>query len=375
MSQEDAGDKTELPTQKKIKDARKDGNVAKSKELTSTLVVLAWLLSFATLSNYAARRFATLFDTAAAAVAHPGLAGMAQVGEASLWTLLSVSLPLLLIAMVFGVLGDFFQVGALLAFKKIKPDASHINPASGFKRMFSMDNLFEVAKAILKTAVLLAIGWTVIKQNLPQIMALPQGSAGDVATAMGRLIFKLGSWTVFVFLLVSLGDIGYQRFSWLKKLKMSRRDIKQEMKEQEGDPMIKQQRRQLHQEWANQNSLAAVRKARALVVNPTHIAIALYYEPGETLVPIVTAKGEDDMALRMREEAEKAGVPILRNVPLARDLNERVALDDYVPADTFEAIAEILRWADQVRRGELRAGHDGTVEMPLPGHPQTEGKS
>lgn len=363
MSQEDSGDKTELPTPKRIKDARKDGNVAKSKELTSTLVVLAWVLMLAMLGQFAAKRIAALFDTAAAAVAHPSITAMQQVGEAALWTLLGVTLPLLLIAAVFGILGDFFQVGALLAFKKIKPDANHINPASGFKRMFSMDNLFEVAKAILKTLVLLSIAWIVLKQNLAEIMLLAHGHPGDMGEALGQLMFKLGSWTVFVFLLISLADIGYQRFSWLKKLKMSRSDIKKEHKEEEGDPQIKQQRRALHQEWANQNSLAAVRQARALVVNPTHIAIALYYEPGETPVPIVTAKGEDDMALRMREEAIKAGVPILRNVPLARDLNDRAMLDEYVPTDTFEAIAEILRWADQVRRGEIRPGHDGTVEM------------
>ena len=363
MSQEDSGDKTELPTPKRIKDARKDGNVAKSKELTSTLVVLAWVLMLAMLGNHVMQRFTSLFDTAAAAVARPGIIAIQQVGEAACWTLVSVSLPLMLIAAVFGIFGDFFQIGALLAFKKIKPDASHINPASGFKRMFSMDNLFEVAKSILKTLVLLCIAWIVLKQNLAEIVQLTHAHPGDMGEALGQLMFKLGSWTVFVFLLISLGDIAYQRFSWQKKLKMSRRDIKQEGKDQEGDPLIKQQRRALHQEWANQNSLAAVRQARALVVNPTHIAIALYYEPGETPVPIVTAKGEDDMALRMREEAIKAGVPILRNVPLARDLNQRAMLDEYVPTDTFEAIAEILRWADQVRRGELRPGHDGTVEM------------
>lgn len=363
MSQEDSGDKTELPTPKRIKDARKDGNVAKSKELTSTLVVLAWVLMLAMLGNYVIKRFTVLFDTAAAAVAHPGINAMQQVGEAAFWTLLAVTLPLMLTAAVFGILGDFFQVGALLAFKKIKPDANHINPASGFKRMFSMDNLFEVAKAMFKTVILLAIAWVIVKQNLPEIMLLAHTNPGDMGEALGQLMFKLGSWTVFVFLLISLGDIAYQRFSWLKKLKMSRRDIKQEGKDQEGDPLIKQQRRAMHQEWANQNSLAAVRQAKALVVNPTHIAIALYYEPGETPVPIVTAKGEDDMALRMREEAEKAGVPILRNVPLARDLNQRAMLDEYVPSDTFEAIAEILRWADQVRRGEIKPGHDGTVEM------------
>ena len=131
---------------------------------------------------------------------------------------------------------------------------------------------------------------------------------------------------------------------------MSRRDIRQEVKENEGDPYVKQRRRQLHQEWAQQNMLSAVRKSNVVVTNPTHIAIALQYEPGETDLPVVVAKGEGAFAELIKKTAEEEGIPILQNVPLARGLNEHVQIDDYIGNEFFDAVAEVLHWAENVRR-------------------------
>ena len=140
---------------------------------------------------------------------------------------------------------------------------------------------------------------------------------------------------------------------------MSRRDIKQEVKENEGDPYIKSRRRQLHQEWSQQNMLSAVRNSNVVVTNPTHIAVAIQYEHGETDLPVVVAKGEGDFAEQIKKAAAEAGIPILQNVPLARGLNERIALDDYVSEDFFDAVAQVLFWAESVRQGR------DDVEAPI----------
>jgi type III secretion protein U len=155
--------------------------------------------------------------------------------------------------------------------------------------------------------------------------------------------------------------VGLQHFNYIKKLRMSRRDIKQEYREDEGDPYIKQRRKQLHFEWAQQNMLSGARRANVIVTNPTHLAIALYYEKGETVVPIVTAKGEDYMAQLIREVAEEEGIPIMRNVDLARALYAEVELDDYIPRDLFEAVAQVLIWAREVRAERERADAEGVL--------------
>jgi type III secretion protein U len=156
---------------------------------------------------------------------------------------------------------------------------------------------------------------------------------------------------VLVFFFTSFTDLGYQHYSFTKKMMMSMRDIRQEMKEDEGDPYIKAKRKQLHQEWSQQNSMQAVKNANVLVVNPTHIAIAIEYGTENAPIPVVTAKGEDHLVPMMKEIAAEAGVPIMRNVPLARRLNELTEIDEFVPQETFEAVAEVLHWAQSVRDG------------------------
>jgi type III secretion protein U len=181
-------------------------------------------------------------------------------------------------------------------------------------------------------------------------MRLPLGSPDDVGAAHWHVLMWLGIWTICVFALLSVLDSLYQRYAFTRKLMMSRRDIRRELRDTEGDALVKGRRRQLHQEWAQQNMLEAVRKASAVVVNPEHIAVAILYEPGTTELPVVCAKGEDYEAQLIREAAEQAGVPIMRNVELARGLHEKIGLDEYISAEFFKAVAELLRWAETIRR-------------------------
>jgi type III secretion protein U len=347
--QEKSGDQTEKPTPKRLKDARKQGDIPKSKELSSTAVVLAWL-GLAWLSVPLIRReLATLFDDTLEKALHVDGGAMPALWLSAFKTLMLVSLPLLLAGGAIGLMTEFLQVGALYAPKRVVPDLSRLNPGDGLKRIFSQESFIEVLKSLFKTAALVLIFVLVLLRMLPQVLRLPLGSPADMEIAHWQAVQWIGIWTVCVFFFLSALDVGYQRFAFAKKLRMSRREIKQEVRDNEGDPYIKGRRRQLHQEWAQQNMLAAVRKSSAVVVNPEHIAVAILYDPQTTTLPIVSAKGEDYEAQLIREAAAEAGVPIMRNVELARSLHASIGVDEHISAEFFQAIAELLRWAESVR--------------------------
>ena len=368
----DGGDKTEKPTSKRLLDARKKGDVSKSKDVTSTLGLVMWLALGALTVGFAAARLAALYESLFAVIGagwlHTGFAGAARAIAAQAAELAITLVAMLLVPVAaVGLLTDFLQIGPVLTFEKIKPKLDSMNPVEGVKRMFSTDNAIELVKNIAKAAMLFLIGWLVVKSALPQIVGLAR-SPDLPAQAIGALVWsltvKLLGWTVAVFALVALLDAVYQHWSFTKKMRMSLRDIKQEMKESEGDPYIKQQRRQAHQEWSQRNAQQAARNANVLVVNPTHVAIAIDYDAETDPVPTIAAKGEDHVARAMREAAEEAGVPIVRNIPLARDLLARAEVGEVVPSDLFDIIAEVILWAREARE-QVQAQRDtGAASTP-----------
>lgn len=353
----DGGDKTEKPTPKRLEDARKKGDVSKSREVSTTVGLIAWFAVGAGVLGLATRRihqlWESLFHQIGAGWSSEGFHGVLRAaGMQAVESLVLLAALLMLPVAAVGVLTEFLQAGPVLSFEKMKPKLDALNPVEGIKKMFSMDNLVELVKAVAKTALLFLIGWLVIRGAMPDMVNLGR-MAGQPAQWVGELAWKLTTqllgWTVAIFSLVALLDAGYQRFSYTKKLRMSMRDIKQEMKESEGDPYIKGQRKQLHHEWSQRNSQQAARNANVLVVNPTHVAIAIEYDRELCPVPTLSAKGEDDVALAMREAAAEAGVPVVRNIPLARDLLARGEEGEIIPQDLFEIIAEVILWARDAR--------------------------
>ena len=368
----DGGDKTEKPTPKRLEDARKKGDVSKSREVTSTVVLVLWLGLGALVLGFAAARLAMLWEALFVVIgqgwSNTGYAGaLRSIGGMALELGVLLVGAFLVPVAATGLLADFLQTGAVLTFEKIKPKLDNMNPVEGVKRMFTMDNLIEVIKALAKAAVLFLLGWLVVKPALNQIVGLAR-SPTLAPQALGALVWdltvKLLAWTIATFAMVSLLDAAYQRWSFIKKMRMSMRDIKQEMKESEGDPYIKQHRRQAAQEWQQRNSAEAARNANVLVVNPTHVAIAIDYDRETSPVPTVAAKGEDHVARAMREAAEEAGVPIVRNVPLARDLLARAEVGEIVPADLFDVIAEVILWAREVREEVDAMRAENPMDVP-----------
>lgn len=345
----DGGDKTEKPTAKRLQDARKKGDVPKSREITSTATLAVWLGLGVFALPFIARRLEALVQRVFDGLQQPFASAAPAVGLASaevvLWAVAVLLVPVVLV----GLLTEFLQAGPVLTVEKNLPKLENLDPVAGVKKMVSADNLVEVLKSIVKTVTLFAIGWLVLKALLPQIAALGATDAATVGAALWQVTFKLLLWTLAVFAMVSALDVIWQRHSFTKKNRMSLRDIRQEHKESDGDPHIKAQRRQTHQEWSQRNAASAAANANVLVVNPTHVAIAIDYDRETCPVPTIAWKGEDDVALAMREAAFAAGVPVVRNVPLARDMLARTEVGEIVPRDLFEVVAEVILWAKQVR--------------------------
>lgn len=358
----DGGDKTEQPTPKKLQDARKKGQVPKSKDVTSTVELLVWVTLAALATAYAAAQITQLLEAALQAIQQPFVNAAADLGWKALHALVALTAALLLPVGAIGVLTEYLQAGPVFSLERLKPKLENMNPVEGVKRMFTMDNLVEVAKAAAKTAALLGIGWLAVTALLPQLVHLPFAARPEaVGSALWATAKPVLLWTVALFALLSFLDAVYQRWSFMKKMRMSRRDIRQEVKDNEGDPYIKAHRKQAHEEWSQRNAQQAARGANALIVNPTHVAIAIDYDRETCPVPAIAFKGEDDVARAMREAAEEAGVPIVRNVPLARDLLARGEVGEVIPADLFDVMAEVILWAKEVRDELERESHAAPV--------------
>ncbi|MCJ2189084.1 EscU/YscU/HrcU family type III secretion system export apparatus switch protein [Novosphingobium beihaiensis] len=362
----DGGDKTEKPTQKRLRDARRKGDVAKSKDFGSAIGMAAWLvLAFSATSFVGARLTGLAREVISAAPDGEFVPLLQNLGaEAAGLTLLAAAFTLIPAA-VIGIAGEFLQVGALVTTEKLKPAFDKLNPMEGLKRMVSLDNLFELIKTLIKAVLVLGVAGLVLAGGMGRYVEVlnaarwrPLGGMGPVVAgetlALTRsLTVQLIAGTFGIFLLVGFADRAWTQHRYIKKMMMSRRDLKQEHKDNEGDPHLKGQRRQMHEEWANQNAVGAAGQASVLLTNPTHIAIALDYDPDECPVPVVAAKGEGPLAAAMRRRAAEEGVPIVRNVQLARTLFATAPVNTLIPSDHFDAIAEIILWARRARAGEL----------------------
>ena len=350
MSQDsNSGEKTEPATPKRLRDARKRGDVAKSKDVTGTLGLAFSLVLIIFALGQGFERLGNLTINAMSVPNLPFDVVVQRLGDEAISAFLILSAIVLLPIAIFGMLVEFLQTGPVLALEKLQPKLENLSPSAGIKKMFSADNLVEVLKSLTKTAILAIIGWFTISGALGELVNLPANEPMAIVAAVQALIIKLFAWTLGIFLGIMALDAAYQQHSYAKKMRMSISDIKKEHKDNEGDPMLKGQRRQLQQEWSQEGATQAARSASVLVVNPTHIAIAIHYDKEERPIPTVMAKGQDENARAMRDAANEANVPVLRNQQLARQLLADVDEGDVVPRELFDVVAQIILWARHTR--------------------------
>jgi type III secretion protein U len=343
-------EKTEEPTSKKLRDARQKGQTAQSKDVASTASLVAVFAWFYATWNDTQARLVELIGSPARFHGQPFEVALAGVAGACGHTLVVVCLPIVFIAAFAGVAATFAQVGPLLAFETVKPDISKLNPIEKLKQMFSMKNLIELLKSLAKVGLLTWACWHVLSSSLEAFVRAPLLGLDGALAAFKMTMVSLAIWITAGYVGLSAIDWWLARRQFRKQLMMSKEEIKKEYKESEGDPHVKGHRKQLHKEMVLGDAPAKTKKATVLVTNPTHKAVALLYEPGEHRLPVILAKGEGHMALRMIAAAEEAGVPIMRNIPLARALFKEGAVDDYIPAELIEPVAEVLRWVAKLKR-------------------------
>lgn len=350
-------EKTEAPTPRRLREARRRGQIAFSPEATAAAGFLAGALALALVAPRAVVEFRGLVAGATVAFASVdgNVAGAWQEPlQRSGLAALRVLVPVLGALLVGGLGLAIAQAGFHVAPSRLVPDLSRLNPGTALRRIFSPQGLVDLARTVLKIAVVLVIGWWVARAAFPAVVALHAARPGDVGTVLGELLrsFALRAGTALA--LLAAADYALQRRRWMKGLMMTREEVRQEYKEQEGDPILRSQRRALHQELATQQIAAEVRLASAVVVNPTHLAVALRYDKEKMTAPRVTAKGGGALAKKMLAVARKHEVPVVRDVPLAQALFG-VEMGRYVPRELYEVVAEVLLFASRLRQEGVEA--------------------
>ncbi|MCK4934003.1 MAG: type III secretion system export apparatus subunit SctU [Simkaniaceae bacterium] len=347
-------EKTEKATPKKLRDARKKGQVAKSKDFPAAftfIVSISTILAgssyiFKILSNYMIGTFTSI----------SGDLDMQNRAGGYILTALGVifktSIPVMVFTSLVGVLVSFLIVGPLFSFESMKPDIKKLNPVSNLKNMFKVKTFVELLKSIFKISGALILIFSVVYTTIPEIVSMAAvpivGSAVIFNSFLVKVIVRVGIF----FLVIAVFDLVFQKKNFAKEMKMEKFEIKQEMKDTEGNPEIKGKRREISREIAYQEGPSAVRRAKAVITNPVHIAVAIEYEAETDPAPKIVTMGKGVIAEKIIEIATDNNVPIMRNVPLAQELYDTGQISRFVPEETYEAIAEVLKWLASLEKEE-----------------------
>jgi flagellar biosynthetic protein FlhB len=354
--QNDDAEKTEDPTQKKLEDALKKGDVAKSQEVSTWFAMLGTGLVVAIMAPSAAEALQEalrgyLVNTHQIPVDNSGLRQLWQDTGLRIGAILA--LPLLIL-LALALAGNLVQHQFVWSTEKMKPKLSKISPLAGFKRLFSSESLVNFAKGLVKIAVVSGLMVAVLWPQRDKIDTMILRETGILLEVTREFILQLIAAILAVMTVVAAADYVYQRNRWFEKQKMSQREIKEEYKQTEGDPLVKGKIRQLRMERSRRRMMAAVPSATVVVTNPTHYAVALKYEQGMQ-APVCVAKGTDQVALKIREIARDSDVPVIENPPLARALYALVDIDREVPEEQYRAVAEVIGFVYRMReRGSWR---------------------
>lgn len=344
MAEENDQEKTEQATSKRRQNAREKGQVTKSRELASVAVLGACLVYFYFDASDLTARLMALMKTSLRK------SGQTNISIDTIQPLLTdlvfqtfaLLAPFLLVALIAGLMINILQVGILFSAEAITPKYSKIDPVKGFQRLFSLRSLVELVKNILKMVIVGFVAYLTVRGEAQNLLPLVDFGVWDILGYLGRVSFKILYSTCWVLVILAILDYGYQKWEHERSLKMSMKEIKEENKESEGDPLVKGRIKKLQREMARKRMMAAVPKADVVITNPTHFAVAIRYEPETMNAPCVIAKGADFLAEKIKEIARKSGVPVIENRLVAQVLYKVTPVDHAVPENLYKAIAEIL---------------------------------
>ena len=345
----EGGEKTEEPTSKKLSDARKEGKVAKSKEIVNGVSLLGFFLALRIFLGFAGVRISDIFRwiyTLMPDIENTKGGLTIQVFIGILRPLLAKTLIILMPFLLIGFAADFVtnlvQVGWKPTLKPLEPKLSKFNPISGFKRIFSKQSIVNLIFAIAKIGLVCFIAYTSIKDQAKTLFLLYDIALNAALSLIFDIIIDTGIKISVVYIFLGLADYAYQRWKFKDDMKMTKQEVKDEYKNTEGDPQIKGKQRQRMMESSQRRMMKNVPQADVVITNPTHIAVAILYDNTKDEAPRVVAKGEDYLAKKIKDLAKESDVPIVENKPLARALYATVDIDETIPPELYQAVAEIL---------------------------------
>ena len=346
MAEKSSAEQTEEPTARKLSNARDEGQVARSVELPAAAVTIGAILVMFFMGGYWIKQMAEIFASGfkfdRKTLDNPDLmvtAFVQQIGEAFL-----LIVPILLVTAVMAILSSGATGGYLFSLKSTLPKFSKLSLLSGFTRMFGTNAAVELLKAILKFSIVSIVLWALVSRQMDQMMQLGQMAIEPALAAAGWMIAESALWLSLSLLVIALIDAPYQKYSFTKRMRMTKQEVIDEMKDMEGRPEVKQQIRRRQREMANNRMIQKVQDADVVITNPEHFAVALSYDPTGDGAPILLAKGSDHMAARIREEAEKHGIEMFAAPPLARALYFSTEVDQPVPESLYLAVAQVIAY-------------------------------
>lgn len=348
-----AGEKTEKATPKKREDSRKKGQVLKSQDVTSAIVLLSVFLFLFFAAGYMKDHFYKFFKETFHTYITMGKLDIDQTMMIYIEVIKEMAfimLPVMLIAMVAAIAGNLIQFGLLFTGEPLKFDLKKIDPMKGLKRIFSIKAIVELLKSLLKISFIGGVTSIILYLNIDKVLNLAFKTPSAVMKTVGELVALMGITASFVLLFISILDFLYQKFDYEKNLKMSKQDIKDEYKNSEGDPLIKSKIKQRQREMAMRRMMQEVPQADVVITNPTHYAIAIKYTDGEMDAPVVVAKGVDFIAQKIKLIAKENDIVTVENRPLARALYSDTEIGDRIPDQFFKAVAEVLAYVYRIQR-------------------------
>ncbi len=352
MAEAEKDNNTEQATPKRLEEARNKGQVAKSREVASALIMVTSLMYFYFDASGIVHRSMELMKSSFGNLRRTDLTVDAlQVLLIELIIKVAVLiLPLLLTLMVAGVLANVMQVGILFSTESLQPKFSKVNPLKGLKNMLSLKSIVELFKNLFKITLVGFIAYVTIKNEVLDVSPLMEQDVWQIMVYMGNVSFKILLTTCWVLIALALMDYLYQHWEHGRSLKMSKQDIKDEYRNMEGDPLIKARIRRLQRDMAMRRMMSKVPTADVVITNPTHLAVALKYDQARMAAPVVVAKGADLVAQRIKEIARENGIAVVENKPLAQVLYKMVDITEAIPDNLYQAVAEILAYVYGLKR-------------------------
>lgn len=340
------GEKTEKATPKKLRDAKKKGQVAKSQDLPSAFTFIASIWVLLSMSGWLYDRIGAFITSIFKMVGSEDVIRLIpEMYYQAVLTIFVTSIPIMALVTTVGVIINFLAVGPVFALEVFKFDMKKFDPVQNLKAKFKMKTLVELLKQMFKLSVAGYLIYTVMYDSLPVLTQAVKLSMGGALLLFNAFLVQVVIKVGIFFIVVAVLDFAYQKYNFGKEMMMEKFEIKQEYKNTEGDPQIKSKRKQTAQEIAYSDGPAAgVKQAKAVITNPIHLAVAVAYEKDMDSAPFITTMGDGHIAERIIFYAEKYNVPVIRNIPLAHKLWEEGDIHEYVPEDTYEALAEIIRW-------------------------------